>query len=89
MTRGFHLHGETFVNGQGQEEWCNSKVPITNMAMFNKTTSTVPTSPEIAKPSCYALYYNGFTWVMVNGMNSTMKICDPTFSIQRHVICKE
>jgi len=44
--------GEVFVNGQNQDVWCDSKMVITDLTMYDvgKFNTAVDT------PSCYPLY---------------------------------
>jgi hypothetical protein len=57
---GLFFIGETFVDGQHQDVWCNSKVPITNRNMHFGGSQFVAYGDGFDKStSCYLAYYAG------------------------------
>lgn len=46
--------GEVFVNGQNQDVWCNSKMPITDMNMYHDNAPFLDGEATI-NPSYYLL----------------------------------
>jgi hypothetical protein len=53
------LVGETFIDGQQREVWCNSKIPITDMHMF--FYSGIPnkgTDLYTKGTTCFRVYFN-------------------------------
>jgi hypothetical protein len=83
----YYLGGETFVDGQGKDVWCNSKVQITNMDMIDKPSfnvTGVPTTTYI-----YQSTYNNITSILrlITGLR-----VNPAYSLYYgyyHFICQE
>jgi hypothetical protein len=48
--------GETFVDGQQRDVWCDSKIPITDIRMFWGGSQFRQTAEVYSKASCYVAY---------------------------------
>jgi hypothetical protein len=52
--------GETFVDGQNQDVWCRSKIPITDMKMHYGGSQLKQGDEKFTKSSsCYLAYNTG------------------------------
>jgi hypothetical protein len=82
---GYIWIGETFVDGQNRDVWCNSKETITDLTMYYRLKQF--TDPSFAAfPSCYALYFSGgdFTLVVFE-----RHVCFPSYEIGgKHFLCE-
>ena len=47
------LVGETFIDGQQKEVWCNSKIPITDRAMYFMNDPNKVVGPITKGVTCY------------------------------------
>jgi hypothetical protein len=55
------LVGDTFVDGQKQDVWCRSKIPITDMRMHYGGSQLKQGDEKHSKSSCYLAYFAGST----------------------------
>jgi hypothetical protein len=52
--------GETFIDGQQKDVWCNSKIPITDMRLHYGGSQLKEGSESFKKSaSCYVEYFSG------------------------------
>jgi hypothetical protein len=52
--------GETFIDGQQRDVWCNSKIPITDMRLHYLGSQFKEASDSFKKSaSCYVAYFSG------------------------------
>jgi hypothetical protein len=67
--------GETFVDGQQRDVWCDSKIPITDMKMHcGGSRMKDGSSYWLKAASCYIAYYNtGNVGLLLSGDNCLLK----------------
>jgi hypothetical protein len=51
--------GETFIDGQQRGVWCNSKIPITDRAMYHMNDPNKVSGLFTKGVSCYRGFFNG------------------------------
>jgi hypothetical protein len=83
----YYLGGETYVDGQGKDVWCNSKVQITNMDMIDKPSfnvTGVPTTTFI-----YQSTYHNITSILKLYTGLRVNTTYALSYISNHFICQE
>jgi len=74
-----------FVNGQGEDVWCDSKIAITDFKMY---LSGKPIVPSIANPSCYYAYSVPATpGVLANRVNPSICQINGVAAVTSFFLC--
>lgn len=81
VTRVDFYVGETFIDGQQRDVWCNSKIPITDMRMHKGGKGPFRSADSNSNPpvSCFIANYMSRKTTLAVFSKSCVSLC--TFSI--------